>query len=78
MHSQVAGQEQRVLCWFITVTAEDDMGAGNVLGMEPDIPGIGGFEGEPVVLIVVLAHQDLSAVRGGKFEIGRASCRERV
>ena len=44
------------------------MGAGDVLGMEPDITGIGGLEGEPVILIVVFAHQYLGAVRGGKLE----------
>lgn len=45
VNRQIAGQQNSILIWLLPITAENNMGAGDILGMEPDIVGIGYFEG---------------------------------
>lgn len=47
------------------------VGAGDVLGVEPDVVVVGGLQSELVVLAVVSAHQHGEPVGGGELH-GRA------
>ena len=56
MGSQRGGQRQRGGGRFPSFGAENDVRAGGVLRVEPYIVLVGGFEGEAIVLVIVLSH----------------------
>ena len=69
MSGKTCRQQNRIRGRFVVSAAQDDMGAGDVLGMEPEIVEIGGLEGELIVLIIVFPYENLSAI--GSLELER-------
>ena len=72
MGGKTSGEFQRSGGWIAAVTAQNDMGTGNILGVEPNIVASGRLEGKPIILVIVFANENLGAVRGQKTEgLGR-------
>ena len=49
---------KELFLWFLPFGEEDHVGAGDVLGMEPDVGRRGFFQRQPVVFLVVSSCKD--------------------
>lgn len=72
MGGKTSGEFQRGGGRIAAVTAQNDVGTGNILGVEPNIVASGRLEGKPIILVIVFANENLGTVRGQKTEgLGR-------
>lgn len=68
MGGEAGGEQDIFLAGLDALILQDDMGAGDVLRMEPGIVEACRVEGQLVVLIIVLADEDGGAIRCAEVE----------
>ncbi|MPN11244.1 hypothetical protein SDC9_158545 [bioreactor metagenome] len=59
---QLGGEKTRFPAYFLPLGAHDDVGAGHILGMQPQVIPLGRFQ-QPLVLQAVFADQNMKPVR---------------
>ena len=72
VRGKLGGLEQGLIADLLPQRLDYDVRTVDILGMQPDIVGCRGLEGQPVVLRVVFADIDIRAVRGDEMQgLGR-------
>ena len=68
MRRQLSGQQKCFFIYILAAVAQNDMGAGDILRVEPGVVKTGCFAGQFIVLVVVFAYENLRAIGGSKAE----------
>ena len=58
MCGDLCGKVEGGFIRLLSICAKNDVRAGDIADVQPDVRGGGGLKGESIILCVILAHQD--------------------